>query len=180
MNARPRPPTLFPTCVAMACMTAQALFAQSSDPLKDQRVARDALYGELATCLLCATISINYEHSLRDEIWIRLGYGVGGVVEFNRGPSWGHGPLFMGVLLLGDNNKFEFGLGGSLIYGDLTRLESYSPSRSHRPHSDWWLLPAASLGYRYQPTDGGFLFRSGLTFDYYGGFPIEISFGHAF
>jgi hypothetical protein len=74
------------------------------------------------------------------------------------------------------NENFWFRIGyvigwvGSQIHGTFTLL----------PKTVWWLLPAISIGYCYQPSECGLLFRTGLMFDYYEGDPIQFSFGYAY
>lgn len=148
------------------------LFAQQSDSSASrQEITKNALYGEFAAYLFNGCISLNYERSITEELWLRVGYGSGGYRSVD-GDSHGDGKggMLMALYLLGGSSKFEVGLGASFIYGII----------NNTAQEDWWLIPAASLGYRYQPTDGGIMFRVGLTYDYYGGVPCQISLGCAF
>ena len=141
--------------------------------------ALNALYAEGAWMIINGSFSVNYERSLTRSTWLRVGMGAGQNDWFA-----GYGALVMVMFQWGRNNdKFELGVGGS--YSD--RYDEYIPSdaslsgsSSQARHIGWLFIPALSAGYRYQPSAGGLIFRAGLTPDYYGGFPAQISVGYAF
>ena len=148
------------------------VIAQTADSSTvNQAAVHNVIYFEVATFLIMGSVSLNYEHSINENYWLRIGYGGGYLIDFaNKRDTWGRGPMIMAMYLMGDNNKLEFGLGGTFLYGKIHHFNAV----------DWWLFPAASIGYRYQPSDGGVLFRVGLTYDYYMGAPVELSIGYAF
>jgi len=87
-------------------------------------------------------LSVNYDRRLGEHISVRAGVAVVGL---------GFGvPVSVSFLSSGDH-KFEMGAG--LLYATATngfeKIEGVAGS--------------ANIGYRYQPRDGGFMFRIGFT-----------------
>jgi hypothetical protein len=166
---------------ALVGHTTQYVFPDGVDEFNAAHLvtARNVIYFEFASMILGGSLSLNYERLVAPDLWLRFGYGVGAISGIDNDYGWGQGPLLMGLFLPGRNSKFELGLGGSFMYGNLKAFQRNS-SRNYISQADWWFIPAASIGYRYQPSDGGLLFRIGLTYVYYGGFPLQISFGYAF
>lgn len=118
--------------------------------------ANNALYLDLGLILtgnsLALGMGLNYERMLNDNFSLRGGVNVG----------------FFGTYVIGDKisgtnigfpitinymtknkNKFEVGLGG----GPQINLDGENGVQ---------FFPALRLGYRYQPDEGGMMFRAGL------------------
>lgn len=122
---------------------------------QSQDTKKNVIYAELLGPGIL--YSINYERIINDNVSARFGASVWGYSYYH-----GNGrnivlPMMINFFSGSGNSKFEFGAGidvismGSEDFGDLT--PSYSS------HSDMGILLVGSLGYRYQPADGGFHFR---------------------
>lgn len=142
------------------------------------------LYGSFGNYYLYGILSVNIEGKVwqstkmwKKSIWVKasasrwlsyLSYEAGG-------PAY----LLGGVFLTGKSNHFiEANLGATYLYnrvGYNAMLSEYEYDQDHDPNfppyrnepqkSDYILiLPAGSLGYRYQPSKGHFLFRAGIGF----------------
>jgi len=154
-----------------------SLYANPPDTTLPAKVsAENAVYVEQAAFVLSRCTSINYERSVSQVVWFRFGYGSGKTGSFSGSfQGWGRGPMVMLMLLTkGGSSRFEAGAGGSFMYG----RSSYN--RSGARSTELTIHPSASVGYRFQPIIGGVVLRAGLTYDYYGGFPFQISLGYAF
>lgn len=141
------------------------------------------VFGELATRFSGMSLSVNYERPLSRSFVLRVGLGFGNGTDNygseTKGDGWG--PMAMVSYLTEGSSKFEFGLGASLILSSESRYSYNNGSTSIEYYEHpWTLYPAITLGYRYQPDDGGVLFRIGLGYTYYEGYPAEISVGYAF
>lgn len=132
--------------------------------------ARDAVYVELLGNGVLYTV--NYDRRFTDNLTGRVGLGVFGGVAV---------PVMANYLFGEGRGRLELGGGVELIgasdvdFGDLDEQEEVRDSDA--------LVGTATVGYRYQPATGGFVFRIGLTplFSLDGGLPwLGISFGHAF
>ena len=140
-------------------------FTEAEEP-----TVENAVYYEWASILFCSSLSINYERAIAPHFSIRLGYGLGGSLDFDGGGSSGAGPMLMAVFLSGGQHKLEVGIGASLL----------NIKTNNDRFFDWWIYPAASIGYRYHPADAGVLVRLVLTYDYYFGTPVGLSIGYVF
>lgn len=154
--------------VLLATMVCGPLLAQSdlgSSTESGRNPAMNVVYLEGAGILLTGALSLNYERMISTEFSLRLGYGVGWMIE--------HDPLecvqFTANYFLGGDHKFEICAGFCVTSADATGAGFNSR-----------VIPACALGYRYQPVDGGLLFRAGGAWTYAYGFPIEVSLGYAF
>ena len=122
------------------------------------------IYLEYAGLLLFGSFSVNYEHALTNAISFRPGVGIGYTVAL-LDSQIGYGLTAMcNYITPLSNNRFEAGLGASLVKG-----KAYGG-----------IIPAISIGYRYQPESGGFIYRLGLTWVYGYGAPLQTSIGYAF
>lgn len=123
--------------------------------------------------------SINYDRLLSDNVGIRLGlmYLSEASFLFVTAKDITVIPVTLNFFT-GGEHKLEFGAGVSMVSvsgADFLGLEKNSGEST--------AVPTATLGYRYQPADGGFLFRIGFTpiFGPDGVAPLlGISFGSAF
>jgi len=130
-----------------------------SDTSFTQSEAKHALYIELLGN--GGFISANYERFLTQDIGLRIGMG----------SYFGWGEVTFPVMVnycIGKEYRFEIGVG-----------------LQHVPEGKWdGTLACATIGYRYQAINGGFVFRVGFTpFIGEGGeivFLGGLSFGHAF
>lgn len=125
------------------------------------------IYLEYAGFLVLGSVSLNYEHALTNSFSFRVGVGVGytsSLMDSQRGT--GLTAMFNYITPL-SNNRLEAGLGASLVY-------------SRDLGGGGGIIPAISIGYRYQPVSGGFVYRVGLTCVYWFGTPLQVSIGYAF
>lgn len=131
------------------------------EPKED--IARDAIYGELLGPGIL--YSINYEHLITPHVSLRGGFSkwsvpsafllVDGSVDFTGFP------ITLNYLAGEGNSRLELGAGlvpillsvdGQVIlFGGSVRGRASVVSGT------------ATIGYRYQPVDGGFVFRIGFT-----------------
>jgi hypothetical protein len=126
-----------------------------------------SLYLDVATVLLAGNASINYEISLKKHTLLRIGFGTGYFSEWETETSSSIGLLVMlNFLTSGSDYRFEYGIGGSI-------------NRNKGETTEWKVLPAFVIGYRYQSYTGGFVFRIGLGYVFSYGFPIYSSVGFA-
>ncbi len=82
-------------------------------------------------------------------------------------------PLSAQYLIGSGSSKLELGLGISVLFvPEHTALSFMSaPKEKLRGNS---ILATVTIGYRYQPADGGFLFRAGFT-PFFGKFAKDVS-----
>lgn len=116
--------------------------------------------------------SVNYERRVTRDISLRGGFtALDGYVGF---------PLMVNALLGQNGDYFEIGIGVVPGYTTIPLL----PSSSFIKSGKGFMYGAATLGYRYQPYNGGFLFRIGFTpifaphntFIFWGGMSIGYAF----
>lgn len=178
-----------PTRVALVALVAlvlapAALAAQGPGADVDRPIpAPNAAYFELGGNAIL--YSLNYDRRLRDRLSARIGIMyIGGSATTSEGDSGEVDllliPILVNGLFGGGSSLLELGIGplfggGS---GSGTTVEGVDFE-----FSGFTLAGVAStLGYRYQPRDGGFVFRAGLTpfwlddIELWGG----LSFGYAF
>lgn len=125
------------------------------------RSAKNSLYLELLGN--GGVYSVNYERNITDEITLRLGFSQISVSttinDETDKASLMTFPLMANYLLGGGNHHLELGAGATLVYasgelnsgGDRFKGEGFAASGT------------ATVGYRYQPRDGGFFFKVGAT-----------------
>jgi hypothetical protein len=168
---------IFVVFLLFNCSSQEELTAQTNSG-EDIVTARNALYAEIAGRGLF--LSANYERLLSETSPhnIALSAGIGFWVKIRiGGTSKGKSGVTIPVnasYLLGGNDKFELGVGFT-----------YAPDISSHFSSDFtsdWMI-TTFIGYRYQPIDGGFVFRVGLG-PIFGNEEVisfgGISFGYAF
>ena len=131
-----------------------------------KRTARNAVYLELLGN--GGLYSINYERALMDNVMARVGFSY-----FSIGASATDGsgqdasakvtlmtaPVMANYLLGGGGHSFELGAGALVVYAG-GEAESGGLSASANGVG---VAGTATAGYRYQPLDGGFLFKVGFT-----------------
>jgi hypothetical protein len=94
--------------------------------------------------------SLNYERIISDNLSIRIGYTSWTMGIYGGSDSFTGIPLLVNYFLYEGNNKVEFGVG----------LEYARTNESDYRHT---IIAVGTIGYRYQPKDGGFHFRIGVV-----------------
>lgn len=139
--------------------------AQQYDPLTGVPQAPlpgTVVYVDVASMLVLGNFSLNVEHLVSDNVYLRIGAGKGWAM-FGK-PT--NGALLMANYLTdGDQHHFEIGAGGSVVADD---------DKNGRTAE---VLPSFTIGYRYQMES--FLVRFGLAYTYRYGAPVFISVGLA-
>jgi len=159
--------------ILLSVLLAGAMLAFSPSATKAQS-AKNITYVELAGNSLL--YSLNYERVITPKITGRVGLmqaGVGGV-------SFMIAPIMGNYLVGSGNHRLELGVGPQIFNVSIdTKGEDFGGF----DESGTVVGGTATIGYRYQPTDGGFLFRIGVspTFSSAGFLPwAGLSFGYAF
>jgi hypothetical protein len=164
--------------------------ASSVAPEKEERSAKNSIYGELLGPALL--YSINYERNIGDFSGrIGIGYlslsasapetdGNGNVHTASASAEFISVPLTVSYLGIGGrNNMLELGAGATILHMGAGASSFYASSSA----STTVVLGVVQAGYRYQPADGGFLFRVGLSpiVSEYGAIPLPyLSLGGTF
>ena len=124
--------------------------------------------------------SVNYDTRFskkKDGFGGRVGFGYIGV----DGDHYSSFPFLINYLKGKNGHYFEFGAGANYLVVDTENRINSSPSSIER--WEGW-SGTVSLGYRFQPSEGGFLFRAGLTpifrKDEIRPFWPQVSIGYAF
>lgn len=134
--------------MAGAVAAALAVCAPSPAAADDgKRQAKNALYVELLGNGFLYTV--NYERLLQDDVWLRIGFET---VNWTEGGLFSEGehhelvavPLMVSRLFGSRYGRLELGLG--VVPNTLTGVSA-----------------TATAGFRFQPPDGGFLFKVGFT-----------------
>ena len=113
---------------------------------QNQIIRKHSIYSELGGN--SGIFSVNYDYLLPFTTYIKFAAGAGTGFMYIMSDTNSHFTGYLtpaGNLLIG-KSKHHLEIGGSLQSG-----------------WDGLLVPAARLGYRYQPLAGGFLFRVGVT-----------------
>jgi len=145
--------------ILLILLTGSAALAQENPTT----LTRNALYFELFGQGLL--YSINYDYRLTPEIGFRAGYSswtlkpffllIAGELKFTSFP------LMVNYLTKGESGHLELGVGIMPSTVTLQGREILFGSAVDGKKSV--LLGTATIGYRWQPFDGGTLFRIGLT-----------------
>lgn len=148
--------------------------APAVPPMNARPAAQHSLYVEGVTAIIANAISVNYSYRPIKMFALSVGFGAASI--FFVGEAHGSGGQVQGHLLLGrmGDSSFELHAGVALMRATFSFLggESSTPS--------FGVLPAFGLGYRYQPMDGGLLFRIGGAWSYGFGMGIQASIGATF
>ncbi len=124
---------------------------------QSQDTTKNVIYAELLGPGLL--YSINYERVVADDVTMRIGASIIPYSYYRGSSTMIILPVMANYLLGSGNSKLEIGAGVDVLmmrdemYGDL------EPLPSARIRNTSGVLLIGSLGYRYQPTDGGFHFR---------------------
>jgi len=152
-------PAAAPVAEAPAAEAPAAPAEESAD--KDERTANNALYVELLGAGLI--YSINYDRRISDfalrgglEYFSVSATGANGATASS---SWIAIPLSATYNIGSKKHSFEIGAGVTLHHfsasGGALGLDSSA--------GGWLVVGHGIVGYRLQPTDGGFFLRAGLT-----------------
>ena len=137
--------------------------------------ARNAFYIELLGNGLL--YSVNYDRLFADQISGRVGLMVIGAANDSSAAAVIAAPIMANYLFGRGNSHFEAGVGITLMTGAVENVEEIEDEGFSGA------VGTATLGYRYQRPDGGFIFRAGLTpfFGRGGIVPwFGLSFGYGF
>lgn len=146
---------------------------------------KNIIYATGGTLGLWFTANFNYERLVaktKDRKYLIKCYAHGSAGAY---ATWGgSGPTYVTSVkgVLGrKNSHLELGIGIAALVNNYEYDYSYQNYvRGSEPKPKkldyWWILPAATIGYRYQKPGEAFVFRTGV------GFPdgVYISFGGAF
>jgi hypothetical protein len=129
-------------CASVPC-AAQSEHGTPQPPAR----ADNAIYAELFGNGLL--YSVNYEHRLTPRVWGRVGF------EMVRT----HAALFpLMIEFVTGANRRHFEIGAGVIAGVVS-----STDRTLGRHFEAGALATATVGYRYQSPEGGFIFRANFT-----------------
>lgn len=143
--------------VLFTILVAAMIFSFGANNCYSQEIikAKNIIYLDLGILFSGSDIAIgagiNYERMISDNFSIRAGVNIGYLewhIDRSSTPNAGIGFPITINYLTNNKNKFEAGLGGGPYFNF---SEGYIS-----------LLPAARLGYRYQPDESGMMYRLGL------------------
>lgn len=138
--------------------------------------AQHALYVSGTSLLLLNAASVNYSYRPLRVFAVSIGGGISNAFGFFTEVSAVGGQVMVHGLFGGASaHSFEAAGGVSVIDTNATLFCSGCTS-ARRVEA----MPAAFLGYRYHPLDGGFFFRGGAAWDLGLGIGASVSFGAAF
>ena len=139
--------TVVITVVALVSCFSQQVVSQT----QEQDYSRSAVYAELGGQGIFYTL--NFDYRFTRHLCGRIGFTRFTLEDFFGSDLTITGfPLMAEYLVGGGNHSLELGAGGILVQGTSTfRFISAS--------SKWGLVGTTTVGYRYQPSDGGLFFR---------------------
>lgn len=130
--------------------------ALSCTAVAQSPTSRNSIYVELLGNGLL--YSCNYDHLFTESFGMRVGVGYFPYHEVSLGTL----PL-LGYYLIGSgSHKIELGLGVCVVLQPEYQGFSWMSAPDDQVEGNS-VLGTATLGYRYQPADGGFVFRAGVT-----------------
>ncbi|MGE0321699.1 MAG: hypothetical protein AB7S68_05310 [Polyangiaceae bacterium] len=125
------------------------------------RSAKNSLYIELLGN--GGLYSLNYERNLTDDVAARVGFSYislsASAGDDSANVTFMSFPLMANYLLGGGNHHLELGAGATVLYASGEAETGGSRSSGEGVG----VAGTATVGYRYQPRDGGFLFKVGFT-----------------
>ena len=138
--------------------------------------ARVAITGDLTSIFFINSLGVSVSYRLFEPLALSATVGGGVVLRFGSPVTYFAGQLMVHGLFGGVRHFFEIAAGASLTGGD----EFPIFMRPFMLNRGLALLPAAFLGYRYQPRAGGVVYRGGLALNF--GFSVGTAFsmGYAF
>jgi hypothetical protein len=163
-------PPAQPTAGPTTAQAAPAGFAAPVPPAdRDEDLAKNAVYAELLGNAIL--YSVNYERRFSDVVAARLGFsyfGLSASVSDATSSASARAnfflfPVMANFLVGGRNNKLELGVGAlALIVSGSAEGVSFG-EKVTATGAAAAVAGTATIGYRYQPRDGGFVFRVGAT-----------------
>lgn len=138
--------------------------------------ARHALYLEANGLILTGSLGVTYAYRPMRSLAVSVGFGMAYATVILASLTAYGGQVMVHGLLGGDSpSSFEIAAGAAL-----TSTEANWQFTVGSSGSDLSVTPSAFLGYRYQPMNGGFVFRVGGAWSYAIGIGVSLSFGYAF
>jgi hypothetical protein len=141
----------------------------SSAAVAQSTAARNSLYAEGAGNGMI--YSANYDRLLTESFGARVGVSYTAPEEVSIVTF----PLMAYYLIGSGSSKLELGLGACVILQPERQSVSFAGSTEDDIKGNG-VLGTATVGYRYQRAEGGFVFRAGLT-PFFGKFVHDISRG---
>ena len=166
-------------------ITLSLLFAIPHTILAQNKInnfGRNAIYVEVLGPGIA--YSINYEYRIIKQIGLRAGFSSWSMstnlFSSNGKSKFTEFPLIVNYLVGDNNDHLELGLG--MVVGFISTKDK-SFFGSDYSSKDHFSIGTATIGYRMEPNDGGFMFRIAFTpfFTFKNVWPFGgISFGYAF
>jgi hypothetical protein len=103
--------------------------------------------------------SVNYERVITDNVTARIGASIFSYSYYSGESSVVVLPMMANYLWGSGSSKLELGAGADVMVSREKHYGDMEPIVSPRITSDSNILLVGALGYRYQPSDGGFHFR---------------------
>lgn len=105
--------------------------------------------------------SVNYDHRFASSLSLRAGFSIVGATDqqTRQEVSLLIVPVTFNYLAGGANHNLEMGIGPLFAAGSVDDVETGSDAGI----SSGLAGVTSTFGYRYQPADGGFVFRAGLV-----------------
>ena len=161
------------TVVALFLLLSGSVHAQIAERTRGQGVYVEVLGSGLL-------YSFNYDTRFSQRL-----NGIGGRAGIGylavEGTSLTTLPFMLNYLFGHDKHFFEVGVGPTVLIAS-ERISGFGPVGDRNSASA--VIGSMNLGYRLEPSDGGFIFRAGLTpfFDSNFFWPLwpQVSFGYAF
>ncbi len=128
-----------------------------------QSVSKNAVYAEILGAGVL--YSVNYERFISDDFTVRIGISSFSI-RYNDGK--GHSnflivPLVANYQVGHGNSKLEIGAGIDYVSDNAFSLGDITRTQVESKQSSAGVIIIGSLGYRYQPSDGGMHFRIFVT-----------------
>ena len=108
--------------------------------------ARNAIYLELFGNGICTTL--NYERFIQRNMSIRIGYGTAAIYQASM-------PVMFNIFA-GKNHRLELSVGVTFFFNREPFIRGYVF------YDENITMATGVIGYRYQPLDGGFVFKIGF------------------
>lgn len=176
MNNRQKQAAKLKLLTVMLCCMFSSLEAQENQ----QVFKRNAFYVELLG--QGGLYSVNYDYRVNRHFSLRAGFTYVRLNFFFSDSRVTGFPLMASYLLGKDRGHFETGMGVMPTWVH-TENPDFSFSSERTSSSALEFSTCLHIGYRYQPPEGGFVFRAGFTPVYSEGeiYPFGgLSFGYAF
>lgn len=138
--------------------------------------ARHAIYLGATSLIVLNSVGLNYSYRPLRGFAVSLGAGLSAAFAGFAGAAAVGGQM-MAHGLFGSADAHSFELAGGLSVVNTTSAIFCSDCDGSTRLA---AVPSAFIGYRYHPMDGGFLFRSGVAWEFGLGIGVHLSFGGAF